>query len=153
MVALGEDLCADEDVGARGALEQILEAAPRARGVAVCEQDACEWKLFCQRNHDALRPAAECLQIRVAAFRTGTRNAFGQSAMVATQPLPSQMHDHARRTTPAALDQAAGGAGERRRIAAAVDEKERLLPPRKARPQRPEKGGDKALPRRMHPRV
>src|SRR5260221_765913 len=136
MVALGEDLCADEDVGARGALEQILEAAPRARGVAVYAQDACVWKLFCQRNLDALCPAAECLQIRVAAFRTGTRNAFGQSAMVATQPLPSQMHDHARRTTTAALDPAAGGAGERRRLSPAVEAKQALLPPGQGPPAR-----------------
>src|SRR5216684_7867893 len=122
MMALGEDLCADEDVGAGGALEQIFEPAPRARGVAIHAQDARVRKLFCERNLDALRPASECLQIKVAAFRTGARNAFGQSAMVATQPLSSRMHDHARRTTPAALDPAAGGAGERRRIAAAIEE-------------------------------
>src|SRR5258706_16060172 len=144
MVALGEDLCADEDVGARGALEQILEAAPRARGVAVYAQDACVWKLFCQRNLDALRPAAECLQIRVAAFRTGTRNAFGQSAMVATQPLPSQMHDHARRTTTAALDPAAGGAGELRRPAGEHDQNARALPPRQGRPELPQRRGGHA---------
>ncbi len=59
--------------------------------------------------------------------------------MVATQPLHGQMHDHVRRTAPAAFDPAAGGAGERRRIAAAIEENERLLPTRKARRERLQK--------------
>src|SRR5712691_2424612 len=136
MVALGEDLRAHEDVGTRGALQQVFEPAPRTRRVAIHAQDARMRKLFCERNLDTLRPASECLQIGVAAFRTGARNAFGQSAMVATQPLPGQMYDHARRTTLAALDPAAGGAGESRRIAAAIEENERLIATRKARRER-----------------
>src|SRR6266852_3540639 len=153
MVAHGEDLRAHEDVGTRGALQQVFEAAPRARRVAIHAQDARVRKLFCERNLDALRPASECLQIRVAAFRTDARNAFSQSAMVATQPLSGHMHDHARRTTLAALDPAAGGAGERRRIAAAIEENERLLPTRKARRERLEKRRDNALLGWMRPRV
>src|SRR6266853_1905320 len=86
-------------------------------------------------------------------IRTGAGNAFGQSAMVATQALPGQMHDHARRTTLAAFDPAAGGAGERRRIAAAIEEDERLLPTRKALRERFEERRDNALLGRMHPRV
>src|SRR5882672_1548786 len=153
MVALGEDLRAHEDVGTRGALQQIFEPAPRARRVAIHAQDARVGKLFRERNLDTLRPASECLQIGVAAFRTGARNAFGQSAMVTTQPLPGQMHDHARRTTPAPLDPAAGGAGERWRIATAIEENERLLPTRKARGERFEKRRDNALLRWVHPCV
>src|SRR5260221_3243002 len=153
MVALGEDLRAHEDVGTRGALQQIFEPAPRARRVAIHAQDARVGKLFRERNLDTLRPASECLQIGVAAFRTGARNAFGQSAMVTTQPLSGQMHDHARRTTPAPLDPAAGGAGERWRIATAIEENERLLPTRKARGERFEKRRDNALLGWMHPCV
>src|SRR3989442_8460889 len=98
-------------------------------------------------------PAPERLQIRVTAFRTGAGNAFCQSAMVAIQPLHGQVHDHVRRATPAAFDPAASGAGEGRRIAAAIEENERLLPPRKARRERLEKGRNNSLWGRMHPRV
>src|SRR6266849_10607755 len=153
MVALGENLRADEDIGVGGALEQIFDPVPRAHGVAIYAQNARLRKFFPEHQLDPLRPASECLQIRVTAFWTGARDAFGQSAMMTTQPLHRQMHDHARRTTPAALDPAAGGAGERRRIAAAIEENERLLPVRKARRERLEKRGNNALLGRMHSRV
>src|SRR5712691_5108654 len=153
MVSLGENLRADEDIGVRRALEQIFEPVPRAHRVAVHAQDARPRKFFLEHKLDPLRPASKCLQIRVTAFWTGARNAFGQSAMVATQLLHGQMHDHVRRTAPAALNPAAGGAGERRRIAAAIEENERLLPTRKARRERLEKGWNDSLVGRMHPRV
>src|SRR5438445_387258 len=153
MVALGENLRADEDIGVSGALEQIFEPVPRAHGVAIHAQNARLRKFFPEHQLDPLRPASERLQIRVTAFWTGSRNAFGQSAMMTTQPLHRQVHDHIRRTTPAALDPAAGGAGEGRRIAAAIEENERLLPAPEARRERLEKRGDNALLGRMHPRV
>src|SRR5258706_7665711 len=146
MVALGEDLRAHEDVGTRGALQQIFEPAPRARRVAINAQDARVGKLFRERNLDTLRPASECLQIGIAAFRTGAWNAFGQSAMVTTQPLSGQMHDHARRATPAPLHPAAGGAGDRTRTATPTYDNERLFPPRHARREQFEKPTGTHLP-------
>src|SRR6266511_257980 len=101
MVSLGENLRAVEDIGVRRALEQLFEPVPRAHRVAIHAQDARPRKFFSEHKLDPLRPASKCLQIRVTAFWTGARNAFGQSAMVATQPLHGQMHDHVGRTAPA----------------------------------------------------
>src|SRR6267143_7184113 len=105
MMALGEDLRADEDVGARGALEQIFEPAPR--GVAIHAQDPRLREFLAEQQLDPLRPPSKCLQIVVAALRTGAWNAFGQSAMMATQQPRGQVQDHVRRAAPAALDPAA----------------------------------------------
>ena len=46
MVALGENLRADEDIGVCGALEQIFEPTLRTRAVAVNTQDARLRKSF-----------------------------------------------------------------------------------------------------------
>src|SRR5947208_2026338 len=153
MVDLGENLRADQDIGVGGAFEQSFEPVRAAGGVAVHSQDPCVREFFPEQQLDPLRPAPECLQIGITALRTGAWNAFGQSAMVAAQPLRCQVHDHVRRTTPAALDPAAGGACERRRIAAAIEENERVLPARKARRERLEKGCNDSLMGRVHPRV
>ena len=152
-MALGENLRADEDVGVGGPLEQIFEPVPRAHGVAIHAQDPRLRKFLAEQQLDPLRPASEYLQVGVTAFRTGARNALGQSAMVATQPPRGQVHDHVRRTAPAALHPATGRAGQRRRIAAAIEENERLLAAGKARGERLEKGRNNSLLRRMHPRV
>src|SRR5262249_17315378 len=74
MVALGEDLGPDQDVGLRGALEQLLERGLRARCIAVDAQNPRLRELLGERKLDALRSAAEGLQILVAAFRAGAWN-------------------------------------------------------------------------------
>src|SRR5438477_7656045 len=99
MMALGENLRADEDVGVGGPLEQIFEPVPRAHGVAIHAQDPRLRKFLAEQQLDPLRPASEYLQVGVTAFRTGARNALGQSAMVATQPPRGQVHDQDRKST------------------------------------------------------
>src|SRR2546422_5434101 len=59
MVALGENLRADEDIGVSGALEQIFEPVPRAHGVAIHAQNARLRKFFPEHQLDPLRPASE----------------------------------------------------------------------------------------------
>src|SRR5882672_5417401 len=153
MVSLGEDLRADEDIGVRGALEQLFEPAPPAYGVAIHAQDAGLRKLFCERNLDALGPASEGLQIGVTAFGTGARNPFRQPAMMATQLPSRQMNDHVRRTAFAAFDPAASRAGEGRRVSATIEKYQRLLSARDSCRQRLEKRSGEPLLGRMRPSI
>src|SRR5713226_6001860 len=50
VVALGEELRTDEDIGVRRALEQVLELASGAYCVAIQTQDAGVRKFFCERD-------------------------------------------------------------------------------------------------------
>src|SRR3974390_607145 len=97
-MALGEDLRADQDVGALGALEEVLEAAPASRGVAVQTQDLCLRKPLQERLLDSLRSASEALKVGIAALRADARDPLGEAAMVAAQASVGEVQHHVSRT-------------------------------------------------------
>ena len=134
VVALGEQLRADQDVGlaARDALQRARELAAAARAVAVDAHDARLREARGERFLDALRAAAHRLQVEVAAGRAGARDGAFRAAVVAAQPAVGLVQHHARRAARATGGPAAGVAGEHRRVAAPIDEDEALLAARKA---------------------
>jgi hypothetical protein len=93
IVALGQHLGADQDVGLAGmdGRQQRLPFLRRTGRIAVDAQHTCLRKTLAQHGFEALGAAAEGQQIDIAAVRAGARNAGFEAAVVAAQALVGQV--------------------------------------------------------------
>ena len=147
VVALGDHLRADQDVDVAAVhrVERFLCAALPARGIGVDAQDARLREQRLQAFLDALRAAAERLQIDIAAGRAGVRDAQFQAAVMAAQAPLRPVQHHERRAARAVADPPARLAAQHGRVAAPVQEQQRLLAALHAHAQRLHQGGRQAF--------
>jgi hypothetical protein len=155
IVALGQHLGADQDVGLAGmdGRQQRLPFLRRTGGIAVDAQHTCLREALAQHGFEALGATAEGQQIDIAAVRAGARNAGFETAVVAAQALVGQMQHQVGRAAAAARNPAAGRAGQHRRIAAPVEEDQALLAALEAHGERGEQFRREALLQLLAPRV
>ena len=133
-MTLRQHLCADEDIDIAGvhAIADGCEGTRSPRRIAVDARDARRGERFGQHPLQPLRAEAQRQQIHVAAFRTRVRQALLMAAVMAAQRGRRAMHRQSRAAARAIRLPAAARAQQRRREAAAIDEHQRLLAPRKA---------------------
>src|SRR5258708_22377398 len=154
-MAFCEELCANQDIAlAAPDLDQgARELGAPARAVAVDAHDARFREARGERLFHALRAAAHGLEIHIAAGRARARNGLLRAAMVAVQASIGGMQHEPPGAARAARIPAAGVARQHGRIAAAVDEHQALLAPRKASADRLEDRRTETLLGGMRPQV
>ena len=135
IMSLGQHLRADQNIGL-AAMDLRQYRLPLAAGfhrVTVNPNNARIREFLLQPAFNALRAAAEGMDVLVATGRAGARHAVFVAAMVTAQTLVGHVQHQIGGTTAATRHPATGRATQHRRIAPPVEENQALLATRQAR--------------------